>query len=485
RLPVPAVNFITDFGVHPLWVHKGIDLNLTVHPGPAAVAARRSGQPTIACGPLVSEAYGPIVSGAPGVRRIARQELGLAPEDHAVLVVAGSWGIGGIGDTFEAVSASGRFVPVVVCGHDEALRRRVTAMAGAHPGPSVVLGWTDQMPRLMAACDALVENAGGLTSLEAMRARLPVVSYQPIAGHGKDNTRAMDAAGVSRLAADRTELLAALDELTSAGPARQEQVDRGRAMFVSDGATAVLAANASPPRRALGAATRPTRIAVRATAALAGVTALAWGGMTTGVGVAAAAGAGVAHGNARAGAVAYFGVRLNSAEASDPRVIAELQALDISAVVDQTTALDVPTAVRQLAAQGVDVENGGQGGWRDRHGEPERPTLWSRARGDVRAAQELRTLTGQAVTVFMPGRRVNAFDLVDCKDAHSAMVVPNVTLSAADIDDPSKPVHLTARHVYLVNGLQATPAELTTLLHRLHAGLSAEQLSASPLAALR
>ena len=57
------------------------------------------------------------------------------------------------------------------------------------------------MPALMAACDALVENAGGLTSLEAMRAGLPVVSFQPIAGHGRENTARMAEAGVSRLAA--------------------------------------------------------------------------------------------------------------------------------------------------------------------------------------------------------------------------------------------------------------------------------------------
>ena len=73
------------------------------------------------------------------------------------------------------------------------------------------------MPALMSGCDALVENAGGLTSFEAMRAGLPVVSFQPIAGHGRENTAHMDAAGVSRLATSPEELIKALASLTVAG----------------------------------------------------------------------------------------------------------------------------------------------------------------------------------------------------------------------------------------------------------------------------
>ena len=107
----------------------------------------------------------------------------------------------------ERFTAGGRFTPVVVCGRDERLHAQVRRLAAASPRPSVVLGWTDTMPSLMAACDALVENAGGLTSLEAMRAGLPVISFDPIAGHGRDNTAAMDASGVARLAVDEGSLV--------------------------------------------------------------------------------------------------------------------------------------------------------------------------------------------------------------------------------------------------------------------------------------
>ena len=184
ELRVPAVNFITDFGVHPLWVHKGVDLNLAIHESPARRAAESTGRPSLACGPAVSPRFDP--AGLPE-RETSRGELGLAPGQAAVLVVAGSWGIGDLSTTWEALTATGRFTPVVVCGRDEKLLSRVSEMAAGWAGRSIVLGWTDRMPALMAACDALVENAGGLTSLEAMRAGLPVVSFDPIAGHGRDN----------------------------------------------------------------------------------------------------------------------------------------------------------------------------------------------------------------------------------------------------------------------------------------------------------
>ena len=38
----PVITFLTDFGIHPRWIHPGVDLHLAVHPQPAAEAARSS-----------------------------------------------------------------------------------------------------------------------------------------------------------------------------------------------------------------------------------------------------------------------------------------------------------------------------------------------------------------------------------------------------------------------------------------------------------
>src|SRR4029077_350916 len=54
-----------------------------------------------------------------------------------------------------------------------------------------VLGFTDQMPDLLAAADVLVHSTGGVTCLEAMARGCPVVSYGLPVGHAKLNTKRM------------------------------------------------------------------------------------------------------------------------------------------------------------------------------------------------------------------------------------------------------------------------------------------------------
>lgn len=471
KLGVPAVNFITDFGVHPLWVHKGVDVNLTIHGLPAEVAEHRTGKRTVFTGPAVSSRFDP--DRLPG-RDEARTRFGIEPGQRAVLVVAGSWGVGNLADTWRAIASDGRFLPVVVCGRDERLRHQVAGMVERTGYESLVLGWTDDMPALMAACDALVENAGGLTSLEAMRVGLPVVSFDPIAGHGVENTTAMNAAGVARLAADPADLTAILAAVTEPGPARADQIARASAMFRSVPADTVIEV-AGQPVAVPSTARRRAGLAVRAALATVVVVALSWTGLTTGVAIATDAGEGVAHPGAVAQPVAYVGVRLTAAELSDPSIDAELRTMDVTAVVDDATAQAAAPEVRTLVAEGVSVDNGGIGR-RDRHldGLP-----WDQASSDVRAGRQISQLIDEPITQAVPGRQLTAWDLVDFSDAHTTLVVPNHilhvgTAAAADIRPE-------ARDIYLVDGEGATPQQLASFLQRFQSSLGAAQLRAVPL----
>ena len=623
RLDVPTINFITDFGVHPLWTHPGIDLNLSVHPRPAAVAEAKSGRPTIATGPMVSPRFA-----EPQYRGATREALGLAETDRAVLIVSGSWGVGHVASTFRSIAASGRFVPIVVCGTDEHLRERLSHVAGGR-----VLGWADNMPALMAAADALVENAGGLTAMEALSVGLPIISYRPIAGHGKENTAEMQKAGVSRVARTPGQLLQFLDQVTVEGPARQAMIDAGRAMFVADptryvehaaavgaarlgdrdllaavgagfanvnpdelaGAAdrvafdpaeelrALLAGAASaatgldlapvvpigwarsadgathgttgdgvealpatgtesadivalkprsapeaPPDDGAGwqplAATgtdggdnwptddgptddgptddgptdsgpadgglvddvgarrlRRPSVRVARLAALVAAVPLLWAALTSGVNVATAYGAGVAHPASHPGNVAYIGVRLDDTQISDPVITQQLADLHATAVVDEQTALSHPGEVQHLVTLGVDVENGGAGPRVNSEGHRVVQSPWTRANGDVAASHLLARIAGQPVNVFVPGRRLNAFDLMACYGAHNKTVVPDRVLQPAD-DDPL--LHVTARHTYLVNGAKATNQQMESTLSQLGARLAAASLTGAPLSDL-
>jgi processive 1,2-diacylglycerol beta-glucosyltransferase len=234
RVTVPAVNFLTDFAVHPRAVHPAIDLNLAIHPVAAENARRQVGGAVLAPGPAVDPAFRSPEPDA-GKRAATRAWLGVDDGRPLVLIVAGSWGIGDIPATVAPLVADGRFAVVTVCGQDERLRRRLESQ-----GLGRVLGWTERMPEILAATDVLVENAGGLTSLEAFACGVPVVSYRPIPGHGRDNVGSMRRAGVTTVPADDAELVAAVARLAGLGPERSAQLAAAAAMFAGDPVDAIL-----------------------------------------------------------------------------------------------------------------------------------------------------------------------------------------------------------------------------------------------------
>jgi UDP-N-acetylglucosamine:LPS N-acetylglucosamine transferase len=231
RIQAPVVNYITDFGVHPLWVHPSVDLNLAVHASSAERAALGSGVRSLVCAPAVSEAFSPAELPS---RSIARSELSIPESEFAVLVAAGSWGVGSVEQTVREVADHPMLLPIVACGSDHRLRVRLENAVRDRSLQARVLGWTDDMPSVMSACDAVVENAGGLTAFEAMRAGLPVVTYRPIPGHGRENANAMASAGVASTASDSADLGRLLETLVRPGPARAGQVAAGTNMFTAD-----------------------------------------------------------------------------------------------------------------------------------------------------------------------------------------------------------------------------------------------------------
>lgn len=247
RVSVPTVNFLTDFGVHPRAVHPSIDLNLAVHEVPATRARQLTTSPTVVAGAAVAPEFHPDRV----KRREARRLLGVGDDERVVLVAAGSWGIShDLVGTVASLVRSGHFRVVTVCGSDHVLRRRLERRR-----LGTVIGWTDEMAGLMAAADVLVENAGGLTSLEGFATGLPVVSFHPIPGHGRDNVAGMAEAGVTTVAADRAELLSELVRLSQPGDARDRQIAAGRALFDHDPADQILrlasgASHAGPARPA-------------------------------------------------------------------------------------------------------------------------------------------------------------------------------------------------------------------------------------------
>ncbi|MFF4771974.1 hypothetical protein ACFY05_03875 [Microtetraspora fusca] len=215
-LPVPSTVLLTDFAAHRLWLHAGNDRYLCPDPASARAVRAVTGRPAHWYAPLVRAEFLERTAAAPG-------------DGRTVLVSAGAWGVGGVERTARILAHSGRYAPVVLCGRNDELRRRLACRLGRS---ATALGWCADMPGLLAGAYALVDNAAGLTCREAMAAGVPVVSFLPIPGHGRDGALAMARAGLSVYARDAGELLAALNRIGTPG-GRERHAAAAAALFAA------------------------------------------------------------------------------------------------------------------------------------------------------------------------------------------------------------------------------------------------------------
>ena len=212
ELTAPTFTFLTDMSVHPIWVAPDIDLHLALHEV-AAEQARALGAARVQ---VVRPAVDPSFAqpAGPAERVAARTRYGLPTDGPIALVVAGSWGVGEVAHTAAEITASGLATAVTLCGRNEEMRARI-----AEAGSGIALGWVTEMPALIRAADVVVQNAGGLTSLEAMNAGVPVISYRCLPGHGTTNAIALDQARLAPWITDPAGLPAALRQALTEGPA--------------------------------------------------------------------------------------------------------------------------------------------------------------------------------------------------------------------------------------------------------------------------
>jgi len=348
RLRVPAVGFLTDVAVHGLWLHPGVDLNLTVWDGSARIARARSGTPSYAVGPVLPPLFDEPVT--PAERAAARAALPLPDADaKVVLISAGSWGVGAIAATARAIQAAGAGVPLVLCGRNEVLRAELEA-----EGTGIALGWTQDVRSLLAASDALVHNAGGLSCLEGFAVGTPVIGHACLPGHGHRNAEAMRDADVSAYAETTEDLISAIRRLagTADGAA---MAARARALFRVDPTLELLAlarsALVTVPRR------RRARAWAARTAAVSATVPLMMGGLSFGVAQGAAHGLGVAEG----GRAVYVAAELDHEQAVDPAVVRALSRHHVSAVVGSGPRAPTRTDVATLCAAAVGVIGADEG----------------------------------------------------------------------------------------------------------------------------
>ena len=180
--PVPrAVVYCPDVAVHRLWVHEGTDLFLVTSPAAAASVRRfRPRAPIAVVPPPVRRAF----YDAPS-RREARQQLEIPDDARCVLLIDSGWGFAPIVAAAVRLADAGVHV-LAVAGRNRRLERELRDAAGRH-GLLTPFGFTDAVPRLMAAADLVVSLPGATTCSEARVVGRPLLLLDVMPGHGRDN----------------------------------------------------------------------------------------------------------------------------------------------------------------------------------------------------------------------------------------------------------------------------------------------------------
>jgi UDP-N-acetylglucosamine:LPS N-acetylglucosamine transferase len=202
RIQCPTVATITDLTGLFFWAQPGIDQHLVMYEESIGPVERIAGAGS-------AQFVRPLIAAEflePHDQSSARAALDLPSEGRIVVVSGGGWGVGDIEGAVRRLLDIPDATLVCLAGRNESVRRKLEQTFADEPRVDV-LGFTSQMPELLAAADALVHSTGGVTCLEAMARGCPVVSYGLPVGHARLNTAAMAQLDLVRLARSPNELV--------------------------------------------------------------------------------------------------------------------------------------------------------------------------------------------------------------------------------------------------------------------------------------
>ncbi len=107
----------------------------------------------------------------------ARKAFGLDPNKFTVFVNAGWIGGGNIPKIFKELAAGELDVQAIfLAGKNEVLRLEAEEIAKRAKFPVKVIGYSDEIEKLMHSANVMISKLGGFTTFEALACRLPIIA---------------------------------------------------------------------------------------------------------------------------------------------------------------------------------------------------------------------------------------------------------------------------------------------------------------------
>ena len=211
ELDVPVWVQVTDFDLHQMWVHEGMSGYF--------VANEELAWRLQALGVPASRA---IISGIPVMpgfvhrpdRSHAAARFSLDPTRTTVLMMGGGSGMGmDAALVRRLLEQQSDMQLVVLAGRNRTLLAALTALVDDFPDQLRALGFTDEVPALMACADLAITKPGGLSTSECLVAGLPMLLVNPIPGQEERNAAWLMQEGVALRADDPVTLQFRLSRL--------------------------------------------------------------------------------------------------------------------------------------------------------------------------------------------------------------------------------------------------------------------------------
>ncbi len=182
RLATPFFNVVTDsISIHSLWTRPAC-VGWFVPNDETAEVMRGMGVP-----PERLHVLGFPVSTffCDHARELAPPDLAAGATPRVLYIIHS--GVRHAGETARRLLAATDWDVTFAVGRDERLRRQLDRLAAGRPRPAQILGWTNEVPRLLMTHHVVISKAGGATTQEAIAARCPMLVNQIVPGQEEGN----------------------------------------------------------------------------------------------------------------------------------------------------------------------------------------------------------------------------------------------------------------------------------------------------------
>lgn len=231
---------VTDFDLHHIWMQPAVT-GYFVANDELAYRLYAQGMPSarvVVSGiPLM-----PGFSSAPD-RGSACAALGLDPRCTTVLLMSGGAGAGLQESLVQSLLVQHAALQVIVLtGRNQGLHDTLRTIEAFYPTRLRVIGYTNEVYRLMACADLAITKPGGLSTSECLAMGLPMLLVNPIPGQEERNAAWLIQEGAAVRADDPATLQFRLQRLLSDQPRLAAMRSRARALAKPSAARDVLQA---------------------------------------------------------------------------------------------------------------------------------------------------------------------------------------------------------------------------------------------------